>query len=90
LCLIGGFISSRHNEITRLTANLLKEVCIDVKEEPVLQEITGEVFKSKRAKVEKDARLDISARGFWTKGQKKRKLNIPKELSKLNMEPLHR
>ena len=69
-CKKGGFISSRHNEITRLTANLLKEVCIDVKEEPMLQEITGEVFKSKRAKVEKDARLDISARGFWTKGQK--------------------
>ena len=68
-CKKGGFISSRHNEITRLTANLLKEVCIDVKEEPMLQEITGEKFKAKTAKVEKDARLNILARGFWTKGQ---------------------
>ena len=67
-CKKGGFISSRHNEITRLTANLLKEVCIDVKEEPMLQEVTG--FNSKRTTIEKDARLDISARGFWTKGQK--------------------
>ena len=61
-CKKGGFTSSRHNEITRLTANLLKEVCIDVKEEPMLQEITGEVFKSKRTKVEKDAPQEVFGR----------------------------
>ena len=48
----------------------MKEVCIDVEEEPLLQEVTGEIFKSKTAKIEKDARLDISARGFWMRGQK--------------------
>ena len=69
-CKKGGFISNRHNEIRRITADLLKEVCIDVEEEPLLQEITGEVFKARTAKVEKDARLDISARGFWMRGQK--------------------
>ena len=69
-CKKGGFISNRHNEIRRITADFLKEVCIDVEEEPLLQEITGEVFKSKTAKTEKDARLDVSARGFWMRGQK--------------------
>ena len=49
-CKKGGFISSRHNEVRRITADFLREVCIDVKEEPLLLEITGEVFKSKQQK----------------------------------------
>ena len=69
-CKKGGFVSWRHNDIRKITADFLREVCIDVEEEPLLQEITGEVFRSKTAKVEKDARLDISARGFWMRGQK--------------------
>ena len=69
-CKKGGFISSRHDEIKRITAEFLREVCIDVEEEPLLQEITGENFKRRTAKVEKDARLDLSARGFWMRGQK--------------------
>ena len=35
-CKKGGFISNRHNEIRRMTADFLKEVCIDVEEEPLL------------------------------------------------------
>ena len=66
----GGFISSRHNEIRRITADLLNEVCLDVEEEPLLQEITGEVFAMKTANIEKDARLDVAARGLWVRGQK--------------------
>ena len=69
-CKKGGFITSRHNEIRRITADFLKEVCLDVEEEPLLQEITGEVFQAKTAKVEKEARLDVAARGFWMRGQK--------------------
>ena len=48
----------------------MKEVCLDVEEEPLLQEITGEIFKAKTTKTEKDSRLDLSARGFWLRGQK--------------------
>ena len=55
-CKKGGFVSSRHNEVRRITADLLKEVCNDVEEEPLLQEVTGERFKAKTAKIEKDAR----------------------------------
>ena len=64
-CKKGGFISNRHNEIKRITAEFLREVCLDVEEEPLLQEITGEIFKAKTAKKEKDARPDISARVFF-------------------------
>ena len=69
-CKKGGFVTSRHNELRRITADLLKEVCIDVQEEPKLQEVTGEVFKAKTAKIDKEARPDVAARGFWTRGQK--------------------
>ena len=69
-CKKGGFVSSRHNEVRRITADLLKEVCNDVEEEPILQEVTGESFKAKTAKTEKDARPDIAARGFWMRGQR--------------------
>ena len=69
-CKKGGFVSSRHNEVRRITADLLKEVCNDVEEEPLLQEVTGERFKAKTAKIEKDARPDIAARGFWVRGQR--------------------
>ena len=69
-CKKGGFITSRHNELRRITAEFLKEVCLDVEEEPLLQEITGEVFKAKTTKIEKDARLDVAARGFWMRGQR--------------------
>ena len=69
-CKKGGFVSSRHNEVRRITADFLKEICIDVEEEPLLQDVTGERFKAKTAKIEKDARLDIGARGFWMRGQK--------------------
>ena len=41
-CVKGGFISIRHNRIRDVTANLLKEVCRDVRIEPHLQPLTGE------------------------------------------------
>ena len=63
-CKKGGFVTSRHNELRRITADLLKEVCIDVQEEPKLQEITGEVFQAKTATTDKKACPDSAARGF--------------------------
>lgn len=60
-CKKGGFVSSRHNEVRRITADLLNEVSNDVEEEPLLQEVTGEHFKTKTAKTGKDARLYVGA-----------------------------
>ena len=43
---------------------------IDVTKEPLLQPLQGEEFNYKTGKLEQKARLDISARGFWNRGQK--------------------
>ena len=48
-CLRGGFIAMRHNIIRDTTAELLNEVCKDVRTEPKLMELTGERFKYKTA-----------------------------------------
>ena len=69
-CQKGGFISIRHDEIRDITFTLLKEVCSYVTKESLLQPLQGEEFNNKTAKVEQEARVDISARGFWNRGQK--------------------
>ena len=52
-----------------LFASLLKDVCHDVEVEPHLQPLTGEVLISSDNSSDK-ARLDVSARGFWQRGQR--------------------
>ena len=42
----------------------------DVEVEPMHNKLTGEEFKFKTANHQDIARLDISANGFWVKGQK--------------------
>ena len=61
-CPKGRFPSIKHNEIRDITANLLSEVCNDVRIEPDLQPIDGEQLTGN---VEDGARLDIAANGFW-------------------------
>jgi len=63
-CPKGGFPSIRHNEIRDMTAKLWSEVCTDVKIEPELQPLTGELLQHKTANREDGARLDLSARGL--------------------------
>ena len=53
-----------------LTAELLHEVCYDVETESQLNPVTGETFCHKTANTTDDARVDVSARGFWVRGQK--------------------
>ena len=53
-----------------LTAELLHEVCYDVGTEPQLNPVTGETFSHKTANTTDDASVDVSARGFWVRGQK--------------------
>ena len=45
-------------------ATLLKEVCKDIRFEPQLQELTGEILHRSTI-TDNEARLNISARGFW-------------------------
>ena len=64
VCRQGGYISLRHNELRDFTASLLKEVCVDVCTEPLLQPVTGENLPSSSNRTE-GARLDVRAKGFW-------------------------
>ena len=56
ICMRGGYIIQRHNEIRDLEVEILQAVCTDVEMEPVLQEITGEVLPRGTNKAP-DARL---------------------------------
>ena len=70
-CPRGGFPIIRHNEIRDVTANLLSEVCNDVKIEPGLQALTGEVLSGASAIGDDGARLDISVNGFGVEDMRK-------------------
>ena len=61
-CLYGGLVTQRHNDVRDLSAALLEDVCPNVVREPNLQ---PQSLKYKTASTEDEARLDISAEGFW-------------------------
>ena len=63
-CKLGGYVTMRHNNIRDFEANLLKEICKDVKVEPELLP-TGNVGTDSSNVAEK-ARLDVSAVGIWS------------------------
>ena len=65
-CYLGGFLTVRHRDVT---ASLLTEVCHNVATEPTLQPLNGETFSYCTANTDAEARADIRARGFWSKGQ---------------------
>ena len=69
-CKKGGFICIRHDEVRDLTAKMLKEVCNDVSIEPRLLRLDGERLRYRTANVSNEARVDVSARGFWMRGQR--------------------
>lgn len=69
-CKKGGFVSIRHDEVRDLTASMLKEVCHDVATEPRLLPLEGELMRYRTANTTNEARVDVSARGFWTRGQR--------------------
>ena len=75
-CSRGGFSSLRHNEIRDLTANLLTEVCNDVKVETELQDITTETMTGYTANTTDGARLDIATNGVWGGRQERVFMNV--------------
>ena len=68
-CKKGGFIILRHNELRDFKANLLSEVFHDVQLEPQLKPLTGKVYHYGTSNTIEDERVDVSARGFWVRGQ---------------------
>ena len=70
ICKTGGFVSLRHNELCDLTGNILREACRNVEVEPLLQPLTGEKLRYQTSIKEDNAQLDLSALGFWRRGEK--------------------
>ena len=68
-CFKGGFIHQRHDAVRDMFGKIFNEVCHDVEIEPQLLPLTGENLPSNNNTSE-EARLDVSARGFWQRGQR--------------------
>ena len=69
-CPAGGYPSARHDEIRDLLADVLCEAGLkDVETEPSLLPFEGEDLPGKSANRSAEARLDIKARGFWSRQQ---------------------
>ncbi|KAG0709997.1 hypothetical protein GWK47_023708 [Chionoecetes opilio] len=49
---------------------MLREVCRDVSTEPTLLPLNGEHMQYMTANTANEARVDVSARGFWIRGQR--------------------
>ena len=69
ICPCGGYPTIRHNELRDVVGTLLSEVCHNVAIEPKLVPLSGEVFRSSSTNTAEDARADVRAAGFWTRGQ---------------------
>ena len=69
LCQKGGYIHQRHDELRNLFATLGENISNDVEIEPHLQPLSGEVLP-RSTNTSEEARLDLSIRGFWQRGQR--------------------
>ena len=63
-----GLVIARHNELRKLTTEILGEVCKNVVIEPLLTALSEEELL-KSSNMSNQARADISAGGLWINGQ---------------------
>ena len=68
-CPSGGYPTARHNEVRDFLADVLRSVCADVEVEPQLLCYNDETLAGRTANRSSEARLDIRARGFWSRQQ---------------------
>ena len=68
-CSTGGYTIARHNDVRDLLAGVLSEVLPDVEVEPMLAPFDGEDLPHRTANRKSEARLDVKARGFWSRQQ---------------------
>ena len=68
-CKKGGFVSQRHDGILNLLTSLLSKVCKNVEVEPHLLPIDNEIFGLRSTVTSPEARLDIKAGSFWSRGK---------------------
>ena len=68
-CPTGGYPTLRHNALRDLLADAMGATIPDVRIEPVLLPLDGESLTGASVNRRDDARLDICARGFWSRQQ---------------------
>ena len=56
-CKKGDFVTLRHNHLRNITANLIDQVCHDVRVEPPFQVLTGDAFDSRSTNVRDEATI---------------------------------
>ena len=64
-----GFLAQRHDGIRNRLTSLLSKVCKNVEVEPHLLPIDNEVFNLRSTVTSHEARLDIKAGRFWSRGE---------------------
>ena len=69
ICPCGGYPTARHNEVRDVVADAMCGVFQDVEIEPQLLAYEEEDLSGKTANRSAAARVDIRARGFWTRQQ---------------------
>ena len=67
-CKKAGFVARRHDGVRNLLTSLLSKKCKNVQVEPHLQPLDNEVMNLKSTTTSSDARLDVKAGGFWSRG----------------------
>ena len=67
-CKTGGFVFQRHDNIKNLLVASLAKVCKNVESEPRMIPLDNEKFRLKTTKRSEEARPDIKAGSFWSKG----------------------
>ena len=63
ICMKGGYVTMRHNNVRDLNSELQQEVCRDVVIEPQLLPLDNEVVQGAQGD---QVALDISSRGLWS------------------------
>ena len=67
-CKKGGFIAQRHDGVRDFLTAFINKVCNNVEIEPRLQPLDNERLYLRSAVTSSEARLDIRAGGFWSRG----------------------
>ena len=67
-CKKGGFLAQRHDGVRNLLTSLIGKVCTNVEVEPQLQPLDNERFNFRSTVTSPEARLDLKAGGFWSRG----------------------
>ena len=68
-CHKDGLPTLCHTEVRDITTEMIKEECTNVEIEPRLQHFDRENLQLRTANCEDEARLDLRATGFWSRGQ---------------------